>query len=579
MPANDVSVRVGGEAGQGVESSGTGFAEALTRGGVHVFAEADYRSRIRGGHNFFTVRARSEPVYAVRDRVQVLIALTGETVGLHIDALEPGGAVIIDPQITFDEDVLRGREVRLLRPPLLAIAEEEGNRIMSNTGALAYVAGLIGLPLEHIVRVIEKNFAAKSQRVVDQNRRVAERSYEQVKQDVQDGFAWQLEPQDLPPRLTVTGNQSFAMGALMAGCKFVSGYPMTPSTTILEYMSLHGREWGIVARQAEDEIAAANMVIGAAHAGVRAMVPTSGGGFDLMTEAFSLVGMTETPVVAYLGQRPGPATGLPTRTCQGDLFLALRSSHGEFPRIVMAPHTPEEAFLCAGRAFNLAERYQTLAVVLFDEYLATSVRSADVEHYMLDLIPIDRGKLLGAEEADRLDGYKRFAITEDGISPRLLPGMGPKGAYPTTGDEHDEEGHITEDAGISAAMLDKRLRKEEVARGDMRAPYRYGPESADVTFVGWGSTYGAIREAVDLLNANGASANMVHFVDLWPFPREHAREALANARRLVDVEGNRRAQFAYLLHAETGIRVDHQILKYDGRGFTPDYILGRLEVE
>ena len=198
---------------------------------------------------------------------------------------------------------------------------------------------------------------------------------------------------------------------------------------------------------------------------------------------------------------------------------------------------------------------------------------------MLDRVPIDRGKLLDAEEAERLDGYRRFAITDDGISPRLLPGMGPKGAYPTTGDEHDEEGHITEDAGIAAAMLDKRLRKEEVARADMRAPYRYGPESADVTLIGWGSTFGAIREAVDLLNADGASANMVHFVDLWPFPREHAREALANARRLIDVEGNRRAQFAYLLHAETGIRVDQEILKYDGRGFTPDYILGRLEVK
>jgi 2-oxoglutarate/2-oxoacid ferredoxin oxidoreductase subunit alpha len=298
-----------------------------------------------------------------------------------------------------------------------------------------------------------------------------------------------------------------------------------------------------------------------------------------MTEAFSLVGMTETPVVAYLGQRPGPATGLPTRTSQGDLFLALRSSHGEFPRIVMAPHTPEEAFLCAGRAFNLAEKYQTLVVVLFDEYLATSVRSADVEHFMLGRIPIERGKLLSAEELDRLDGYRRFAITEDGISPRALPGSGPKAAYPTTGDEHDEEGHITEDAGISAAMLEKRLRKEEVARADMRAPYRYGPKPADVTFVGWGSTYGAIHEAVDLLNAGGTSANMVHFVDLWPFPREHARKALAGARRLVDVEGNGRAQFAYLLHAETGIQVNQAIRKYDGRGFTPDYILGRLEVK
>ena len=579
MPANDVSIRIGGEAGQGVESSGTGFSEALTRGGLHVFAEANYRSRIRGGHNFFTVRARSEPAYAVRDKIQVLIALTGETVGLHADALEPGSAVIVDPQITFDEDVLQGRDVRLLRPPLLEIAEQEGNRIMSNTGALAYVAGLIGLPLDNIVRVIEKNFSKKSMRVVEQNTRVAQRSYDQAKQDVQDGFPWQLQPQSLPPRMTITGNSAFAMGALMAGCKFVSAYPMTPATTVLEYLSLHGREWGVVARQAEDEIAAANMVIGAAHAGVRALVPTSGGGYDLMTEAFSLVGMTETPVVAYLGQRPGPATGLPTRTSQGDLFLALRSSHGEFGRIVLAPHTPEEAFLCAGRAFNLAEKYQTLVVVLFDEYLATSVRSADVEYFMLDRIPIERGKLLSAEDLERLDGYKRFAITEDGISPRALPGMSPKAVYLTTGDEHTEEGHITEDAGISAAMLDKRLRKEEVARSDMRPPHRYGPESADVTFIGWGSTYGAIREAVDLHNAGGGSANMVHFVDLWPFPREHTREALGNARRLVSVEGNARGQFAYLLHAETGIRVDQQILKYDGRGFTPDYILGRLEVK
>jgi len=331
-----------------------------------------------------------------------------------------------------------------------------------------------------------------------------------------------------------------------------------------------------VTKHAESETAAINMVVGAAHAGVRAMAPTSGGGFDLMTEGVSLAGMIEAPVVIYVGQRPGPATGMATRTAQSELFLVLNAGHGEFPRVVLAPHTPLENFNCAVRAFNIAEKYQCVVIVLSDEYNATTIYSVDASDFDLQGVKIDRGKLLSPAEVEALAEYKRYALTADGVSPRAIPGSSPKAVYMTTSDEHTEDGHITEDPQVATAMAEKRLRKLEAARADIRPPFTYGPQGAEVTFVSWGSTYGAVREAVDILNARGTSANMVHFVDLWPFPAEAAREALAGAKKIVDVEGNARAQFAFLLHAYAGIEVDAKVLKYDGRGFTPDYILSRM---
>jgi len=576
VPDQEVTFRIGGEAGQGVESSGMGFVQALTFAGLYAIGIPNYFSRIRGGQNFYTIRASGEPVYGIKDTVDLLLCLNGETVEWHIADVVPGGIVLLDEETKYNEEVTKGRDVRVIRAPLGKIAEQHGSKIMKNTGFLAVAGALAGVDLAPILAVIHKNFRVKGEKIVHQNEAVARDAYAWAEQhmDVSRFRLPHLKPQ---PRVALSGNQAFSIGTIVAGCKFVAGYPMTPSTSVLEYSAEHADDWGMVFLHAEDEIAAVNMVIGAAHAGVRSLVTTSGGGFDLMTEGLSLAAITETPVVVYLAQRPGPATGLATRTAQGDLFLAWHASHGEFPRVILAPHTPAESFDCAIRAFNIAEKYQCLVIVLTDQYLASLAWATDLKDFDIEGATIDRGKLLSAEELEQMDEYHRFAITPDGISPRAIPGSSPKAIYLSTGNEHAENGHITEKADTTVEQISKRLRKLDAARADIRPPYRFGPEEADVTFVAWGSSYGPVYEAMQNLNAQGTSANLVHFVDLWPFPREEARKALSKAKRIVDVEGNAQAQFAYLLQAETGIQVDQKILKYDGRGFTPEYILDRLE--
>jgi 2-oxoglutarate ferredoxin oxidoreductase subunit alpha len=577
MAAIDISVRIGGEAGQGVESSGAGFVQALAFAGLRVIGVADYYSRIRGGHNFFTVRVSDEPVYAARDTIQLLIALDAETIKRHVGHLAPQGIIIVDEGVDFDHDLLQGHDVQLVQAPLARIAEENGSAVMANTAAIGVACALLDFDLGPVFAVIAKNFKAKSGKIVEQNTAVAQQSFDWARDHAGVSSPWALRAQETAPQVAISANQAFAIGSITAGCKFVAGYPMTPATSVLEYMAGHAADWGLVVKHAEDEIAAMNMVIGAGHAGVRALVPTSGGGFDLMTEGLSLAGMTETPIVVFLAQRPGPATGLATRTAQSDLFLAINAGHGEFPRAVLAPHTPEEAFDCAIRAFNIAEKYQCQVLVLSDQYLSSTEWTRDMDLFDFDAVVIDRGKLVSAEELEAMDEYNRYAITPDGVSPRAIPGTGPKSVYLTTSDEHLENGHITEDPEVTTAMQSKRLRKAEGIRTEMRPPLSYGPNDAETTFVSWGSSYGPVRETVDILNAGGTSANMVHFVDLWPFPAEEARQALGSAKKIVDVEGNAQAQFAFLLSAHAGIQVHERVLKYDGRPFTPDYILGRLE--
>jgi 2-oxoglutarate/2-oxoacid ferredoxin oxidoreductase subunit alpha len=579
MSSIDVSFRLGGEAGQGVESSGSGYAQALTHAGFHTFSLPNYYSRIRGGHNFFTIRASDRPVFAIQDTVEILMAMNAETVERHAHAMVPGGVIIIDKDAELDDALIAGRDVHLIKAPLMEIAEEHGGEVMANTAILAVASAIVGLGLKPMLAVIEKNFREKSAKIADNNAAVAREAYQWTEDNVEISVPWSLAgEQERAERITLTGNEGFAMGAVMAGCKFVAGYPMTPGTSVLEYAARHAGDWGLVVRHAEDEIAAVNLCVGAAHAGVRAMTPTSGGGFDLMAEGVSLAGITETPLVIYLAQRPGPGTGLATRTAQADLPLAIYSGHGEFARAVLAPHNPEEAFRCAARAFNIAEKYQCVVIVLSDHYHAASMWSTDTSAFDIESVEIDRGKLLSAEDLDALEGeYLRFQITEDGVSPRALPGSHPKAVYLSTANEHTEAGHITEDPDISTAMVSKRVRKLQAIAADIRPPNRYGPEEADVTFVCWGSSFGPVYEAMKRMNEDGGSANMVHFVDLWPFPAEAAREALAGANKLVDVEGNATAQFAFLLQAHTGIEVDQKILKYDGRGFTPGYILAAME--
>jgi 2-oxoglutarate ferredoxin oxidoreductase subunit alpha len=579
MPAKEMTFKIGGEAGQGVESSGAGFAKAFMRAGWHVFGMQDYYSRIRGGHNFYQIRVGDRPVYAHVDSVDLLLALTQEAVDRHCGEIVEGGGVICEECLEVDCASLDEREVSYFPVPLTDIAMERGGaEVMRNTAALGAAGGLVGFPQEVMAGVIEDNFGKKGTKAVQANLRVAEAAYRYSEEQFAGKFDYQLgRVEGAPPRMLMDGNQALALGALLGGCKFVAGYPMTPATSILQWMATHGKRYGVVVKHTEDEIAAILMIIGAAHMGVRALAPTSGGGFSLMNEGLGLAGITETPIVIVEAQRPGPATGLATRTEQGDLLFVLHASQGEFPRIVLSPGSIEECFEAGWRALNLAEKYQCPVIVLSDNFLANSVRTLEMEALDLAGVKIDRGELLTDKGLDVLEGeYLRYAYTDSGISPRALPGHA-RAVFQATGNEHTPDGHLTEEIEPRRLQVEKRLRKLDVALGEMRGPLHYGPEEAQVTLVGWGSTYGPLREVVDTLNAEGGSANMLHIRDVWPFPTEALRDALANARRTVMIEGNATGQMAFLLESHTGIKLDHHVRRYDGRPFSPQYILERLE--
>ena len=578
---NDMTFKIAGEAGQGVESSGAGFAKAFARGGLHIFTVQDYMSRIRGGHNFFQVRVKDSPLYSHNGDLHLLLAFTAEGVEKHLLEVIPGGGVIYDERIARKVDVaaLEERGVRPLPVPLDKIAQEYGgNRIMSNTAAVAAAAGLVDYPYELINCVISDNFKKKGTKTVTANLKVARFAYDYARDHYGSDFPFKLRPvKGTPRRMVINGNQAFALGALLGGCKFISAYPMTPATSIFEWLVSKGHKYGVVAKQVEDEIAAINMAIGASHAGARAMTATSGGGFALMAEALGLAGMTETPLVVVEAQRPGPSTGLPTRTGQEDLLFLLNASQGEFPRIVLTPGTIEEAFEAGWRAFNLAERYQTPVIVITDNFLANSFRTLDESALDFDAVRVDRGELLTTQALNRLDGdYRRYAITESGISPRALPGHR-KAVYVAAGNEHTVEGRITEDAGLRIEMMDKRMRKGNLAAGEIAGPVLYGPQEAEITFISWGSSYGPIREAVDDLNREGEMANMLHFRELFPFPAKETIAALGKTKRPVVVEGNYTGQLQLLIQAHTGRLLSHSIRKYDGRPFSPEYILNELK--
>ncbi|MDP2673473.1 MAG: 2-oxoacid:acceptor oxidoreductase subunit alpha [Dehalococcoidia bacterium] len=577
---NDMSIVIGGDAGQGVESSGAGFALSFARAGLHVFGLQDYRSRIRGGHNFYQIRLSEQQRLSHSNPVHLVLALTPETVELHLDQLAEGSAVIFPDKFEIDPEPLKKRGVRLDALPLTRIAEEHGSRVMTNTAALGAAAGITEFPLEFMESVIRDNFAAKGQQVVDANLKVADAAYRLARERYGAEFRFKLAPvKGAPRRLLMNGNEALAMGALAGGCRFISAYPMTPATSIIEWLAALPHEYGVVTKHAEDEIAAACMAIGASFAGARAMTATSGGGFSLMVEAMGLAGMTEVPLVIVEAQRGGPSTGLPTRTEQSDLLFVIHASQGEFPRIVTAPGTVEECFEAGWRAFNLAERYQCPVVVMTDTCLASSLRTVDANAIDFAAVEIDRGPTLTYEELDRLsDGYRRFQLTKTGVSPRAFPGH-PRSVFASSSDEHDETGHITEENDNRRRMMRKRMGKLGEAEKEMRPPSWYGPEKADFTLVCWGSLYGPCKEAADEINDAGGSANVLHFSDLWPLPEEAVVTALRRCRRAVVVEQNYTSQLARLLRMTTGIQVDGTLNKYDGRSFAPGEIVAGLSKE
>ena len=583
---NDMTFQFAGAAGTGCDSQGSGWALSMTRAGLWTYAYFDFESRIRGGHIYYQIRVGEDPVESHTLGTHVLLAFDEQAVRERIDDVLPGGAVIFDEHYKIDDSLFEGRDLVVIRAPLVKFANEiGGNKLMANTAAVGVLVGITNFSAEYIDKALREAFTGRypgerGEKLANANIDVLHAAVEYGAQ-FQDDFDYRLESRPGgEDRILLNGNVAIGMGAIAGGCRFISGYPMTPATTVLEFLASHQEEFGIVVKQTEDEIAALLTAIGAAHAGARSMTSTSGGGFCLMTEALGLAGCSETGVVIVNAQRAGPSTGMPTRTEQGDLDFVLSASHGEFPRLVLTPGSVEECFEAGHRAFNLAEKYQTPVIIMTDLFQAFALKTVQRADLDFEAITIDRGKLVSEEELDAIgpdEIYVRHKLSEDGISPRALPGH-PRGVYMTTGDEHTERGFITESQSVRIQQMDKRMQKLETARPDILPPEQYGADDADLTLVGWGSTRGPIREAVDRLNADGQSAAAIHFSEVWPLP-EGTEETLSSAKYLIGIEQNFSGQFAGVIRRATGINFDHRILKYDSKQITPGEIVAAVNEE
>jgi len=564
----DVGIKIGGAAGQGIQTIGAVLSKTFQRGGLYVFGVQHYYSRVRGGHNFFYARISNKPIYAMRERVNLLIALDHASIDEHLGELERGVVVVDRDSVKVDSE-----SESLFHVPLKSIADDVGgSQLYANTVATGAVLGLLCYPFDILSDVLSQTFKKKGDAVVEKNIASARAGYDYAQKNFPGRCPIMLEPVEKPnSRMLITGNEAVGLGALAAGLKFLSAYPMTPSTGVMNYVASKADSLGVVVEQAEDEISAITMAVGASFAGVRSMTTTSGGGFSLMVEALGLAGMTETPIVIFLCQRPGPATGLPTMTEQGDLEFALHAAQGEFPRCVLAPKTADDAFYITSKAFNIADKYQIPVFILSDQYLADSVFTC--ERFDLDQIKIERYLMKDAE----LEGadYMRYKFTKSGISPRALPGTAGV-LVVADSDEHDEAGHINESVENRVAMSDKRMGKLSLLRKEMSLPAVYGPAHAPLTLIGWGSTYGPLKEAVDILKAEGVDVNLISFNEIYPLPIKKINKILERAEKTVSIENNATGQFARVLKAELGFTVSHSILKYDGRPFTPEYIVREL---
>jgi len=566
---NKLSLLVGGEAGAGINRSGFLFAKICLRGGLNVFGANDYQSLIRGGHNFYTVRADDEEVYSQADTVDLIIALNKETILFHKTELVTGGAIIYDAdKITITNQELGRDDIKLIHVPLRKIVKElQGPQIMENTVALGAAIALLDYDLEIMNKVLKDTFKPKT---AELNINATKQGYTYAKQNYSDSFDYKLKTvkTTTKQKIFVTGNEAIGLAAINAGCKLYAAYPMTPATSILHFLASVDRQYNMIVIQTETEIAAINMVAGASYAGVRTMTATSGGGFCLMTEGLGMIGMTETSPVIVLVQRPGPSTGLPTYTAQGDLRFAIHASQGEFPRVVIAPGDVEECFYNTLEAFNLAEKFQIPAIIISDKYLAESNGTTQI--YDQNRIGIDRGQLITDQYAG--EEYKRHKFTENGISPRVLPGT--KGAIVrTNADEHNELGYTTEDPMLSTKMTDKRFKKLDALTKELEryeTVKLHGPKTADATIIGWGSTKGPIREAMKLLSKEGFKVNYLQIVYLTPFPVSKVQAILRSAKKTIVVENNRTSQLSSIIREHLLKTVDHKILKYDGRPFNPE---------
>jgi 2-oxoglutarate ferredoxin oxidoreductase subunit alpha len=569
------AIGIGGAAGQGVATPGDIFAKIFSRRGLHLNAYNAYQSIIRGGHTFLTIRTGPERVTNMGDRLDLMIPLNQDAMNRHLGLLTSGAACIYNADMIKPGAAAEG--VQLCPLPVSTLADIARNKVAQNTLAVGAGLSMMGIGFQALEEVVSEQFKRKGEPVVAENVAIAHAGYDYATSNFKP-FARPV-PMTENRYAVLSGNAAMAMGGAAAGVKFYCAYPMSPSTGVLHWMAAHARKANIMVRQVEDEIGVVNMAIGAAHAGVRSMCATSGGGFALMSEGLGMSAMMETPVVVIDCQRAGPSTGVPTKTEQGDLWQMLGAAFGDYPRVLAAPLDIGDCFKIIPEIFNIADRFQCPGLVLCDLLLSEGRLSVDPKE--LDFAPvIDRGELITtaapASGSDGSGGYKRYKITESGISPRAVPGV-PGYTHTAATDEHEEDGGLISDEFTNPtkrrAMMEKRMRKVAGIEAAVPIPALVGPRDAEITLIGWGSTKGVIEEACEILNDRGISANQLQIRWLVPLHGESILEILKDSRHTFIVENNYSGQFARYLRSETSYVPNGYIRKYDGEPFMPHHIV------
>lgn len=563
---NQLSWKVGGQQGEGIDSTGEIFATALNRMGYYLYGYRHFSSRIKGGHTNNKIRVSTTPMLSVADDLDVLVAFDQETIDVNVHELNDRGIVIADSK--FNPVLPEGAKGRLFSIPFTEIADNLGTSLMKNMVAVGASAAALSIDVSHFQNIVDQIFARKGQKVVDMNREAmaqgAQAFMEQAGGPIQE---LDLAPADGKQRMFMIGNDAIALGAIAAGCRFMPAYPITPASEIMEYLIQKLPELGGTVIQTEDEIAAITMAIGANYAGARALTASAGPGLSLMAEAIGLAGITETPVVIVDTQRGGPSTGLPTKNEQSDLNALIYNTHGEIPKIVLTPSTVEECFYDTVEAFNLAEEYQCPVIIATD--LALSLGKQTVEPLDFSRVEIRRGKLLKEIPAHDDELFKRYEITEDGISPRVLPGQ-KYGIHHVTGVEHSETGRPNEDPVNRKQQMDKRLRKLANLQFPQPVKVEATSDNPDVLLIGVGSTFGTIKEAKGRLEQEGYQVNHAHIRLIHPFPAKELEPYVQAAKQVIVIENNATGQLADLIKLHVGYREKiKSVLKYDGNPFLP----------
>ncbi|MEO0255014.1 MAG: 2-oxoacid:acceptor oxidoreductase subunit alpha [candidate division WOR-3 bacterium] len=575
----DVQVRIAGIAGDGSFITGEVLASILKKIGYYVVTVKDFPSNIRGLPSNYTVRGSSKPVYGRNDYDDFLIAFDIPSIKTHLRDLKEGSVCIYDSRDGKElSDDLKKEGVFYVPLPLREIARKElGLELIKNMVAVGVLSEIFGVDEEITDRVILENFKRKGEKVVELNKKAVLRGRELVRENHGRFPEFKLKKYNDPGRILAMGNDFVSMGAIAGGCRFLAAYPITPSSEILEFLSKEMKKFGGAAIQAEDEISSINMAIGASIAGLRAMVASSGPGVALKTEGLSYAGMTETPIVIYYAMRVGPSTGLPTKTSQEDLLYIIFAGHGEFPRLILMPATPDELFYLTVEAFNFAEEFQIPVIILTDQFLAQNKFTIDKEKIDPKKVEIRRGKIvLNGNDVPRNNGFLlRYKIEEDGISPRIIPGI-KEGVFGTTGYEHDEAGYGTEDEDNRVSMVKKRMSKIKHLIKRVPPPVLYEKKNAKIGIISAGSTFGPIMETIERLEKDGISVSFLRIVTLWPFPEDEVRKFVEDKEKIFIVEQNYKGQLRFLV--ENAIIDIHKnkirgITKFSGRPFKP------LEIE